>query len=310
MKRIPALVAASALVLAACGGGTDAAGEQPAATSSGVADALTTSAQGEPPLWGPSYDETAALEWAWAYGTVEDQSAAGMPDGCMRTDIPDEPATATFERCLVEVLAQRGASEAAIEIYRERRWTIFEVQGSGPVWVASFEDWSVDSNTLPGGQAIFTADGIVDAALAADALAEALGSPAFDRIQAAVLAATAQDVGYALLDAVIGSAEYTVFGPPVGTDAGWSVPVTMKLYGCHACTTAFAVKVAFDFASDGGFEGVRSLGFCWDPATDARLTWTDASALEAIHAELPTCDGDDLPVDVDLWTAVTEGRWR
>lgn len=310
MKRIPALVTASALVLAACGGSVQVADDAPSVPDGSNATVQEPLAPGEPPVWAVSYEETEAIEFAWGgFGTPEDQVAVGMPDGCLRTEGGDQAATATVERCVLPLYIERGASEAALDLYLQRHWTVFDVRGSGPVWVAAYEDWDEGGNTLPGGQAIFTPEGIVDTGLAADVLAEALGSPGFAQIQEAVLEATAQDVGYALLSATIGTAEYTVFGPPVAVDGGWSVPAVMPLVGCHACTTAFAVKVAFDFASDGGFEDVRSLGFCWDPATSEGLTWAVPGALDGLQDELPTCDDGPLPVDMRWWSTVMVERW-
>lgn len=265
-------------------------------------------APGEPPMWSLSLAETKAIEYAWLWGE-DSQSAldAGLPDGCFGVNILYENGAEPpdFDRCMVATYASKGVSDAALELYRERLWTIFDVQGQGPVWVAAFDMWKPGAqDIIHSAQAIFTPSGVFEADLGLAARDEAFASPIADAIQAALNARnTNTDAGYQAGT----TPGYHVFGPPVQTEDGWIVPLVMNLYGCMACDTEFAVKVAFDFTSTGEFTGVRSLGFCWDELRTQRVDTPTTDAIEELLSSLPTCTSAP-GAETLWWAAVLDAR--
>lgn len=286
------------LVAASCGGAVQTAMddaespvvEEPSPTESMVVVPPDDGVPfvGEPPIWPLSYDETQALERVWAVGVSGDELEVGLPEGCFGIYAGESGSEATeddLDRCMVATYAARGVGEAALDLYRERRWTVYDVQGSGPVWVASFAFWPFGgpSDMSNQGQRIFTPSGNYGTDVVADVIDDANESETLALIEEA-LNVRENDYGYWVT--------YLFpwrFSTPKSTGDGWEVARLFGVQSCNACQVEFALKVVYEFDSEGSFTGVRSLGFCWDERYWAEKWDETTPEIEELHATLPTC---------------------
>lgn len=293
-----AFLAVSVLALAACGRATGAADAEASASESAVpvsspidGDPLPSfiTWDGEVPVWPLTWADTESilLNFDWGYsddGGAAWRAANGFPETCNPSDGGHEPP---FDECVGKALADAGVGADARRLFQEHSLTIFALDGTGPVKVADLYDWTYYGSNGTNPDMIVTPRGIMAAWVTwtarIQAFDEAYATDSFQRI----LTATDPE-GYGLSFAQYGG-QTDVFGSPEQTDAGWTVPFTTRLAGCHACITVFAGEFAVDFTAEGAPSGMRFLGFCAYPDTPTRPIQGDPAMISALAAELPAC---------------------
>lgn len=235
-----------------------------------------------------SLDSPAILEWSgdapvWPLGFAETADAllgrTELPAPCLRD------AEKAREECLRTYFAERGVSEAALDLLFMYDFSVFGVEGEGPVQVAWVWDWTNLGWNYYNANYIFTPEGILkelersEWRAYGDALAAASEAETLARINEAL-----PEFGGVGFSAWGGQDSY--FGAPEETPTGWTVPFTMRISGCHACFTPFAGRFAFDFTVNGSAETVRFVDFCAYPSAPEA---SQPEAVMALQAELPVC---------------------
>lgn len=249
-----------------------------------------------PPLWSLSYEETETLVW-WIFG-LWGSPPEGTPTECVE-HVPDREYVLSERSrlCMERIFYDRGVSEAAVDLFWRSHLMLFAAKGLGPVWVGHLVDWDYYDTNGNNADAIVVPGGILEPGRQdewrpwAQAAELARRSDLFGEIEDALwpdITTPWGDPGPSLTFGQYGGQD-TELSAPVAVADGWTVPVTMRLAGCHACISEFAGRFSFDFSPSGIPTGVRFVGWCAYP-THPSNEWTNAAQVAAIAAELEPCD--------------------
>lgn len=272
--------------------------EGPTFPSRALSDApVVTGYEGSaPPIWSLSFDETEPLVW-WIFGLFGPEPE-GTPTECVE-QVPDRDYVLSerSQACMERIFSAHGVSEAAVDLLWRSHLMVFAVAGTGPVWVGDLVDWDYYDTNGANADAIVIPGGILEVGSQdgwrpwAEASEAALTSKLFGEIEEALwpdITTPWGEPGPPLRFGQYGG-EDTELSLPVATPDGWSVPVTMRLAGCHACISEFAGRFSFDFSATGDPTGVRFLGWC-TYSTHSSNPWTNQDQVAAIMARLAPCD--------------------
>jgi len=152
--------------------------------------------------------------------------------------------------CVLAVMRQDGASGDAIAFYQLTGEFMSSIQGPGPVQLAmTLNPWAANENVQPA-----LVGGV-----------PAIVRPA-DPANGSLAETASRDPDYAALLAAHPNMLFWSPGPksqPVASspDGGQRFTFDFRLLdGCHACTVLGFARFAFDFGTDGTFEGTSYLG--------------------------------------------------
>lgn len=325
------VLSAVALLLAACGRFTDTAVDPtPASGGSGgieVSNPWLGDEGGEvtsetpplipwdngPPVWNISFDLTQDVILEAKMGsTPEARAALGMPAECLVVKGGGEGPVfpAPWKTCALPVLAERGASEAALRFLDATGTTIFASAGTGPVKVAWATYWETEGMQDDSQFTyVFTPQGYYREPSNTPwrSLTDAVRAAYADGIYAELRALfPGNDLSepYATWPLALGTEFGDPYAAPQADGDGWSIAVTKvvdEATSCWACQTEFAALFSLDFSADGTPESARYLGYCWFPEphawanenydrTDALIRGTDA-----LTERLPACPPKAAP---------------
>lgn len=287
MKRIPNLAVALALLLPACdGSGTRVVG-QPDAAAVPIGEPVPLTTIDAPsylpwtdaaPIWGLSEDETSDIAAGVFDLIVGGSRGAYQPvrERCGDVEWTDLQSLISgnpqLEGCLRPYLLERGASEAALDLFFSTGIVVFGVEGDGPVRLAGGADLDLWGSTGSHIEFLFTPMGIVDLAdqisfegtrgwsAMRAALELAHGQTAMETMRAAAGAAGIGEPPISFQN----HGEMMYLAPPVRTSYGWSVPLAWRAVGCHACATPMIGRFAVDVSPAGEIAGMRFVDLCYD----------------------------------------------
>jgi len=151
--------------------------------------------------------------------------------------------------CVSQVMLANGASPDAVAFFHLTSWLLSDIQDTGPVQLGTiFVPWRANENT----QTAFL--GGMPAVVYPEQEGKSL-TPSLERD------ADYQAILAAHPDMMFWAPGPTVEGMEPAPDGGQRFLLRYRLLdGCHACAILGWVHVAFDFAPDSTYEGLRLLG--------------------------------------------------
>lgn len=282
MRRI-ALIAMTAVLLAACGADGGPSASPSTEPTAGIEPPILIPFTGSPPIWTISNEEfdriiggLSALYYpdAWErYGPVTERCReliGTRPEG----DLIGGNAAA--EGCLRPYLEELGVGERALDLFFRTGILVWDAQAVGPFWMVYGTDYDAFGTEAFAPDYLFTPDGIFDLP---DQFTSAFPPEGWEPLMAArdeALGAEAmRDIREAYGERFGISADDIAFWPygetidlyrPLETGTGWTVPFEWRLLGCHVCITPIIGRFELDATPDGSIEGVRFVGLCHDLA--------------------------------------------